>query len=87
MQVDKPEPPNLLSTVSRLVSHSEPLLPNSPSQREVPSTSISVKCCSGARKELHMLAWIHLVALIIVLLGNWIDMLPSEDTVSFYINI
>ncbi|XP_026464599.1 uncharacterized protein LOC113367185 [Ctenocephalides felis] len=89
LPIDKPEPPTLLSTVSRLVSHSDPLLPNSPSQREVTSTTsmMGANCCGGSgakrqTRELHMLAWIHLVGLIIVLFGNWIDMLPSEDKVT-----
>lgn len=61
---------NFLSTVSRIVSSSEPM------HAEPPKVKVHKP------KVLHMAAWIHAISLAVTVTLGWIDMMPGTGPVS-----
>lgn len=68
------QPPlNLLSTVSRIVSNSEPLL----SEGLITTAPPKIK-----PKSLHLAIWVHGINFIVILLIGWMDIIPGSGQVS-----
>lgn len=65
-------PMNLLSTVSRIVSRSEPLL----HEPEPPKSLKKYK-----PKALHLTAWIHVITFFYVIFLGWVDIIPISTQV------